>query len=203
MKLLLTRHGETDWNLARRYQGQSDAPLNQTGIRQAEQLANRLSKETVHAIYASDLSRAAVTAQLIAASRQLEIKTDPRWRELSFGQWEGLNYAEVDAQWHDRLTNWIANPVPSAPPEGESLMQLAERVQSALDELKSNHKDDAVLVVSHSGVIQTLLCLVLGMDLKRYWQFRVLQASLTIVSFHENGAVLNLFNEISHLKALE
>jgi broad specificity phosphatase PhoE len=84
-------------------------------------------------------------------------------------------------------------------PNGESLSQLAGRVNSALDELKNNHKDKTVLVVSHSGVIQSLLCLTLGVELSRYWQFRVLQASLTIISFYEDKAILNLFNDVSHL----
>lgn len=204
MKLLLTRHGETEWNVIRRYQGQSDVPLNQTGIRQAEQLAKRLSTEKIDAIYASDLCRAVDTAQIIQNAQEhkiTEVVADPRWRELSFGKWEGLNHEGIQAQWHDEATKWYADQVNSSPPGGETLLQLAERVQSALDELKNKHKDERVLVVSHSGAIQALLCLTLGVDLSRYWQFRILQASLTIISFHEDNAVLNLFNDISHLES--
>lgn len=201
MKLILTRHGETDWNLIRRYQGQSDVPLNQTGIRQAEQLAKRLATEKIDFIYSSDLSRAVDTANEIAKMQELApaFQKDIRWRELSFGKWEGLNYEEIQAQRHDEAAVWYADMVNLSPPGGESLLQLAERVQSVLEELKSKHKDQTVLVVSHSGVIQVLLCLLLDMDLKRYWQFRVLQASLTIVSFHEDNAALKLFNDTSHL----
>lgn len=202
MNLLLTRHGETDWNLIRRYQGQSDVPLNQTGIRQAEQLAKRLASEKIDAIYSSDLSRAVDTAKIIQNLQGTTkvVTTDARWRELSFGKWEGLNHEEIQAQWHDEATVWYADMVNLSPPGGESLLQLADRVQSALEELKSKHKDQTVLVVTHSGAIQSLLCLLLGMDLKRYWQFHVVQASLTIVSFHEDNAMLKLFNGTSHLK---
>ena len=203
MKLLLTRHGETEWNLIRRYQGQSDVPLNQTGIRQAEQLAKRLSTEKIDAIYASDLCRAVDTARMIINMQELApaFQKDPRWRELSFGKWEGLNHEEIQAQWHNEAAKWYTDQVNSSPPGGETLLQLAERVQSALSELKNKHKDERVLVVSHSGAIQALLCLVLGVDLSRYWQFRILQASLTTISFHEDSAVLNLFNDISHLES--
>ncbi len=203
MKLLLTRHGETDWNLIRRYQGQSDIPLNQTGIRQAEQLAKRLASEKIDAIYSSDLSRAVETAKIIQNAQERKttevVTTDMRWRELSFGKWEGLNHEEIEAQWHDEAAKWFADMVNLSPPGGESLLQLANRVQFALDELKSKHKDQTVLVVTHSGAIQALLCYILGMDLKRYWQFRVLQASLTILQFHEDNAALKLFNDTSHL----
>lgn len=203
MKLILTRHGETDFNLARRYQGQRDVPLNQTGIRQAEQLARRFSKERIDAIYSSDLSRAVGTAKCIANMQRLApaFQMDLRWRELSFGDWEGLNHEEINAGWRDEVVKWYADPVNVSPPNGETLLQLTGRVQSALDEAKDKHKDQTVLVVSHGGVIQALLCSTLGVGLSRYWQFHVLPASLTIISFYEDSAMLNLFNDISYLES--
>ncbi|GAB4542553.1 MAG: alpha-ribazole phosphatase [Anaerolineales bacterium] len=200
MILLLTRHGETDYNLARRYQGQSDIPLNQTGLLQARQIAARLSREKIDAIYSSNLSRAADSAQAIADFHKIEIVKDARWRELSFGAWEGLTYEEMNAGWRELVVKWYADPVNTSTPRGETLAQLAARVDSALGELKNKHKDDTVLVVSHSGAIQALLCLALGVDLKRYWQFRVSQTSLTSVGFYGGKAVLNLFNDVSHLQ---
>ncbi len=204
MKLLITRHGETEWNVLRRYQGQSDVPLNEKGIWQAEQLAKRLAAENISAIYASDLSRAVDTARTILHAQTggmaISITTDPRWRELSFGKWEGLNHEEISTQWQAEAQVWYADQVNSSPPGGESLLQLAERVESALDGIRRAHKDETVLLVSHSGALQALMCHILGVDLKRYWQFRILQASLSIVSFYEDSAVLNLFNDISHLR---
>ena len=203
MKLFLTRHGETDHNLNRRYQGQMDVYLNQTGIHQADLLAKRLGTEKIDAIIASDLSRTTETARAICAFRKNSpaIQTDPRWRELSFGKWEGLDHREIKAQWQGEAEAWYADIVHTAPPGGESLSQLSKRVDEALEDLKSAHKDETVLLVTHGGVIQTLMCLVLGIELNRYWQFRVLQASLTIVDFHEESAILHLFNDISHLES--
>lgn len=202
MKLYLTRHGETDNNLNHRYQGQMDVPMNKTGIRQAGLLAERLASEKIGVIIASDLSRTIETAKAVCAKQENPpvIQTDPRWRELSFGVWEGHNQEEIKSQWREEAKAWYADIVHSSAPGGESLAQLSKRVGEALEELKSTYKDETVLLVTHSGVIQTLMCLVLGVDLKRYWQFRVLQASLTIIRFHEAGGAIELFNDCSHLK---
>lgn len=202
MRLLLTRHGETDFNLARRYQGQRDIPLNATGLRQAEQIAQRLAGEKIDVIYSSDLSRAADTAKCIARmqAQSPTLQIDMRWRELSFGDWEGLNHEEMNTGWPVETKEWYADPVNTSTPNGETLFQLAERVTSGLDDLKSKYKDETILIVSHSGAIQSLLCHILGVDLSRYWQFRVLQASLTVVNFYEDSAILNLFNDVSHLQ---
>lgn len=201
MKLYLTRHGETEWNAAKRYQGHSDISLNETGLRQAALLARRLSAEPIDVIYSSDLSRAVETAKIIAElqPRALPVKKDLRWRELFFGEWEGLTYEEVRAKWSVKSSNWYENPARLSPPGGETLLQLAARVQSALEDLRTQHKDQTVLVVTHAGAIQALLCSVLGMDLKRYWQFHISQASLTILDVYEDSAALNLFNDVSHL----
>jgi alpha-ribazole phosphatase len=205
MKLLLARHGETDWNLARRYQSYSDISLNQNGIQQAHSLAKRLSKEKIDIIYSSDLSRAIETANYISQEHEPApaIRCDSRWRELSFGKWEGLNLTEIQAQWQPEADAWYADPVNVSPLEGETIQQLSERVRSAWDELKSKHKDETVLLVSHGGVIQVLLCMLLGVDLSRYWQFHVKPTALTKLHFYEGGALLDVFNDTGHLKVLE
>ena len=175
-------------------------PLNPIGQSQAGQIAKRLSKETIHAIYTSDLCRAADTAQSIADFHQLEIKKDSRWRELSFGDWEGMTYQEMSAHSPDLFSKWMLDSLNISTPNGETLAQLAERAKSAFDEIKNNHKDQTVLVVSHSGALQSLLSTILGVDLNRYWQFRVSQASLSELTVYEDSVALNLFNDTSHLQ---
>ena len=202
MKLLLVRHGETDWNLARRYQGQSAVPLNQKGIQQAEQLARRLSGEKIDAIYSSDSTRALETAtQVLNLQEQAPaLQKDACWQEICFGAWDGLTYEEVEAKWKSEVAGWYADPVNSSPPGGETILQMSKRVQSALNDLKSKHKEETVLIVTHGGVIQLLLCMLLGVELDHYWQFRVAQASLTVIQLYAEAAILDLFNDISHLK---
>ena len=94
-RITFIRHGQTLWNQLRKYQGHSDIPLNSTGIQQARRVAERLSKETLHAVYSSDLSRAVQTAQAIAQKHELSVQTLGGFREMDFGLWEGLTYEEI------------------------------------------------------------------------------------------------------------
>ena len=201
MKLFLVRHGQTDWNLNRRFQGQSDVPLNQTGIHQAEQVAARLSAEKIDVIYSSDLSRAVETAKICRSGFQPDIpfQTDQRLREVNFGDWEGLTYNEIKEKYPDSLASWERDVYGSSPPDGETLSDLAKRVQSFLDDLLTKHDDQTILVVAHGGVLQTLVCLALKLPPTMYWQFYLSTASLSKISFYPAGAILNLLNDTSHL----
>jgi alpha-ribazole phosphatase len=199
MKLLLVRHGQTDWNLNHRFQGQSDVPLDAAGQEQARRIAARLAQVEMNAIYASDLSRAARTAEEIARPHGLNVILDSRFRELAFGAWEGLTYQEIQSIAPDLLDQWHTDPLHARAPEGETLTQLAARVASALDDLRARHNGQTVLLAVHGGTIQTLLCLALGVDVSRYWQFSVSSASLTELAFYPRGAIVNVLNDTSHL----
>ena len=126
----LVRHGETDWNLNERIQGQTDTPLNATGRRQADLLGRRLDDVHFDAMYSSDLARTYETAQLVAKGRDLAIVADPDLREFSFGEWEGLTDAEIEARQPGALTERISagNEAFSAP-GGENTWQVLERVR--------------------------------------------------------------------------
>lgn len=199
MRLHLIRHGQTDWNLNHRFQGQSDSPLNETGMEQAQKIARRLSKVSIDAIYSSDLTRAIQTAEQIASHHNLNLHTDSRWREQSFGEWEGLNFAEMQSAALDLLEAWRVDPLHNPPPQGETLTQLAKRVEAALNDIKARHVEQNVLLVTHGGVLMTLACIALGVDLKKYWQFSFSSASLSEIAFYEEGAIVNLLNDTSHL----
>jgi alpha-ribazole phosphatase len=200
MRLLIARHGQTKHNLDRRYQGITDAPLNETGAAQASQLADRLLGEKLDVIYSSDLKRCVQTAELVAKKYNLHINKDGRLREISFGEWEGMSYNEIQAQSPDLLEKWMNDPAHIPPPNGETLIQLATRVKAAVDEIKPQHAEQTVLFVTHGGVIRTLLCLSLGIDLNRHLQFESATGSISELSFYEEGVSLKLFNGISHLQ---
>src|SRR5262245_52076804 len=106
MRLLIARHGQTRHNLDHRYQGVIDAPLNETGRAQAAQLAKRLAGEKIDVIYSSPLVRSTQTAELIARTNNLDVKKDERLREISFGEWEGMPYDEIQARSADHLEKW-------------------------------------------------------------------------------------------------
>lgn len=201
MKLFLVRHGQTDWNLTRHFQGQTDVPLNQTGIQQVQQVAKRISAEKIDLIYSSDLSRAVETAKIIrAAGVKPTLQIDPRLREVNFGDWEGLTYNEIKEKYPDSLASWERDVYGSSPPNGETLEDLAKRVQSFLDDLLQKYTDEIVLVVAHGGVLQVLVCLALKLPPMMYWQFYLATASLSKISFYPAGAILSLLNDISHLE---
>ncbi len=199
-RFLLARHGETAWNAERRHHGQSDVPLNATGRRQAAALARRLADEAIDAIYASDLQRAWQTAEAVAAHYDLPVQADPRLRELHFGVWEGLTYPEIEAQDPEALAAWHEDPTHVAPPEGESLVELAQRVDALRADLEAAHPEETVLLVSHNGVLRVLICQALGLPPENYWQFHLSNASLSDLAFYEAGAILNALNETAHLE---
>ena len=122
VRLLLIRHAATAWTAQGRFQGQTDIPLSPHGRRQATALAQRLMAETLHMLYASDLQRAWETAQAIAAPHALHVHAEPRLREIAFGRWEGLTYAEMQQQDAQSLAAWERDQLHSAPPGGETLL---------------------------------------------------------------------------------
>lgn len=158
--LLLARHGETDWNRDHRWQGHTGPPLNETGRRQAVELAAQLGH--LHAIYSSDTDRAYETARIVAERLGLEVTTDARLREVNFGRWEGLTRAEIDARFVGGFGRWIAGE--RAPEGGETDAEMAERVLAALADVAGAHPDGRVLVVTSGGPIRAVQARIRNVD---------------------------------------
>jgi alpha-ribazole phosphatase len=199
-RLLLVRHGETMWNADRRYQGQMDVPLSDVGRQQAVAIARRLMPESIDVIYASDLTRAYETAQIIAAPHRLGAQPEPRLREMSFGEWEGLPYAQMAKRFPDQVAWWNADRLTHAPPGGETLAQLAARVQAVLDDATRAHTDQTVLMVSHMSPLKMMICLLLGKSPRDIWQFGMDNTALSEFVAYDLGLRLNLLNDTRHLR---
>jgi alpha-ribazole phosphatase len=202
IRLLLVRHGETDWNVERRYRGQADVPLNKAGRRQVAALAERLAEEGISVIFSSDLQRARRTALTIGAPHKLPVQVDPNLGEIALGDWEGLTYAQIQQQWPIEVEAWFADPLRVAPPGGETLMQVAARVRSILEGLARFSENETVVLVSHGGPLRVLLCLVLGLDVQAHWQFRLDVASVSELYLHGKSVTLVHLNDTHHLDAL-
>lgn len=175
MKLLLIRHGETDWNLEKRIQGGTDIRLNRNGLAQAETLAGTLSLRPgpICALYTSPLARAGQTAQIIGARLGLPCRRVDALHEINFGLWEGLTWEEVKSRFPKEFEYWYRDRRHARPPEGESYQDLLDRFLPALQELAGNHAGDGdLIVVTHSGCIMSFLSLLNGTPLhemaKRY-----------------------------------
>jgi len=168
----LIRHGQTDWNLTGRWQGQSpDAPpLNDTGHAQALAVLNLLPRTSFAAIYSSDLLRAKQTAELIGAPLSLPITFEPRLREMNLGAWEGMLSENIKAQYPHELGEREKNPFDTHAPQGESPREVAERVITAADEIAGKHPNDSILIVSHGVALAVMICHAQGIPLSNVYE---------------------------------
>ncbi len=156
----LVRHGQTDWNLTGRWQGQAPhAPgLNDMGRAQALALQNQLKDIKISAIYSSDLLRARQTAELIAEPLGLTVTLELRLREINLSVWEGMLSNDVEVQYPQELAERARDPFHTRAPQGESPLEVAERVIAAVDAIATKRQDESVLIVSHGVSLAVIIC---------------------------------------------
>lgn len=152
---LLIRHGETDWNIQKRYLGSTDVPLNAAGITQARALCARLDTAGITAVYASDLDRAMTFARIVFPTATVIPHT--AFREMDFGVFEGLTHDEILAQHDSIYRRWLADPLATPVPGGESFAALSRRVREAVTTIAEKYRGATIAIVTHSGPIRVLL----------------------------------------------
>lgn len=198
IRLLLVRHGETDWNVQRRYQGHTDIPLNDNGKQQARRLAGQLRDEHIDAVYASDLCRASETARLLCEPLGLTPQPEPRLREMNFGSIQGMTFDEAHEAHAEMIDAWLADP--NNPPEGgEPLDAFVERLNSLLADVQHQHDDQTVLLVSHGGPLQEIIRIALNMPPEGRWAFKLGNTSLSELHLYDGDALLFRLNDTCHL----
>jgi broad specificity phosphatase PhoE len=171
--VLLARHGETNDNLEPiRVQGFTDTPLNDTGRRQAATLAQRMAGAAIRCLWASDLSRAAETAEIVGARIGLTPRLDPRLREADRGEWEGYRFIDVEKADPDGYAAWLRAGESFRFPGGESLREQQDRVLACLREIHASGELPA-LVVCHGGSIRVMLCSRDPRGLDAFHEFKV------------------------------
>lgn len=200
-RLYLIRHGETSANAGYQLQGQFDCPLNEKGLMQAQKLAEHFKDIKVDKIYCSSLTRAVQTATPIAEVKGLELQPMDELCEIAFGEWEGKTFDEINAKWPGELDKLFTKPLECNIEGGETLEEVAARVKPVFEAALKETEEKDVVIVSHGGMIRVLLCLFLGMDLNRIWNFGVHNCSITsLIKWRDYGTVLEYFNDIHHLK---
>jgi alpha-ribazole phosphatase len=199
-RLLMVRHGETEMNSALRYWGKSDVKLSALGLSQAERLRDRLAFEKINAIYSSSMLRAQVTADIIASGHQVAITECPELCEIDFGRLEGLTFEEIQAQFPAVARLWIERNPALEFPGGENRNQFYERVCNFTTRLSGGTEQGTILIVAHSGVLRTIICRLLGLELDFRWQIKLDLASLSTVETSPNMNLLTLLNDVSHLR---
>lgn len=208
-RLFIVRHGETDYNREKRIAGQLDVPLNELGRAQARATAELLKDESIAAVYASDLLRAAETAQFIAAKHKLDVISFKELRERSYGHWEGKLSEEIERLFPEEYEQLRQAPLDFVPPGGESRKELYERVTKKLNEILAGHSAESVVIVSHGGPIRAMINYViaqeLGIPVPQQSQVRI-DADLCSVSLlshdEKEGLRIILLNSTYHLKGL-
>lgn len=172
-RILAIRHGETAWNVDTRIQGHLDIPLNERGRWQAQRLARSLTaRDSLQAIYSSDLSRAHETARAIAEATGAPLATHAGLRERGFGVFEGKTYVEIEQTWPEESERWRKRDPYWAPQGGESLLQTRERILRTLHDLAARHPGEQIVLVAHGGVMDQLYRAATGQELQapRTWQ---------------------------------
>jgi len=186
-KLILIRHGETDYTSQGRYCGFSDPSLNLKGIQQSERLANRLKETRIDKVYSSDLKRAYESAKIIFKNNSVEEIAD--FREMNFGLFEGLKYGEIIKAYPKLYREWIDNPVGVKIPSSEGLVELEKRVKEKLSLILSQDVGKTIALVSHGGPIRVILCQVLKLGLESFWKVEQGIGTLRIIDCPEGAMV--------------
>jgi alpha-ribazole phosphatase/probable phosphoglycerate mutase len=192
MKLLLARHGQTEWNADRRFQGHTDVVLSERGRAQAHALGRALRGHPVTAAYVSPMRRAVETAEIALADAGIPYTPIEELRELSLGQWEGCTVDEIRQQDGDPYAAWLHAPLDCPPPGAEPLPDVRDRVLAAVERIAAAHgrhstamggqvQDGDALLIAHGGVISVYACHLLGCSFNQLWRLRVDNCSLTIV----------------------
>jgi 2,3-bisphosphoglycerate-dependent phosphoglycerate mutase len=198
-RILAVRHGETEWNRDTRIQGHTDIALNARGRRQAALLSQALRDEPIAAFYASDLSRAVETAQAVAGPRGQSVGMHTGLRERCFGRFEGQTWAELEARWPEDALAWRKRVPDFAPPGGESLLQLRERVVATLDELASRHPGEQVMVVAHGGVLDILYRAATRLELQAPRSWELTNTAVNRLLWSPEGLSLVGWADTAHL----
>lgn len=200
MKLYLIRHGQTDWNREGKIQGRTDIPLNQTGLEQADCLAEALKGRPVAAVYSSSLSRAWQTAEAVARRQLLPVIPAAGLREVDFGLWEGLTWREIDKRYHEDFVIWDQSPAEHAPTGGESGNECRARTRTAVEQILAEVQGDAA-IVAH-GAILVFVAEYLLRSRKKKNEIIVKNASITTVEYDKDKGIGTLIelNDVRHLE---
>lgn len=201
-RICLVRHGETEWNVARRLQGQIDIKLNAVGLRQAEATADWLVQEPISAVYSSDLKRARTTAEHIARRLHLPLVLAPEVRERRYGVFEGLTYDEARALHPEAYARFEArDPDYAFADGGESLTTFGARVSARLQEIVGRHPGEMVVIVTHGGVLDAVNRFVRQLPLDAPRDFLIPNAALNWINHLDGEWRIEAWAQIAHLEA--
>jgi len=201
--IILVRHGQTAWNAAEVFRGQIDIELDETGLEQAELLAEYLSHRELETVYSSPLKRAIQTATAIARYHGLAVEIAPGLNDINFGEWQGLPVTEVRTRFSELFETWVSDPHQVRLPSGESLDDVHQRALAPVNQVVDKHEGKVVVLVSHRVVNKVLICTLLGLDNSHFWDVRLDTCGMTTFELADGRFVLAEHNNTSFLEPLK
>ncbi len=199
----IVRHGETVWNVERRMQGRLDSPLTVQGVKHVELLSEKMSSYRFDAVFSSPTGRAFKTAQLLIQGRNIEVEKKDCLLEIDLGRWEGLTSVEINKTEKEMYSNFWEKPHHYYPDKGESFFDIKKRVTPFIQELLSEYKGKAILIVTHTTIVKTILFYFENRQVENFWQKPVIYpASLSLVEVDEDSSAIKLYGDISHYEKL-
>ncbi|MFN3410558.1 MAG: histidine phosphatase family protein [Exilispira sp.] len=202
MIIYLIRHGETQWNRSLKVQGKLDIPLNENGIMQAKIVASLFKNIKIDAIYSSNLSRAYVTAKIIASELKLNVNINSFLQEINMGRWEGSLWDDIKIEYKDFINRWQQDIENIPIPDGESYLEVQKRVYKAFCDIISKYNNDSkIIIVSHGIALKVLITKLIGISIQTVHKFSLDNASISSI-IYENNFKINFLNNTFHLKGL-
>ena len=203
MRVILVRHGQTDWNESGVFRGRIDVKLNQRGVEQAEAVGRALADVSLDAIYSSPLTRALDTAAAVSHHSGVRVHTNNAFNDMHFGDWQGLTRPEVEKRYPSLFRLWLTAPQRVRIPNGETLARVRRRLLSGIEYLFGMHGDGTVLIVSHGLTNKVLLCAMLGLYNSHFWKVKQDNAAVNVFKYTGEGSKVFLMNDTTHLRKLE
>jgi alpha-ribazole phosphatase len=195
--LYLIRHGETEGSETKRYKGTLDVPLSEKGTKQVEDLSRYILRVVnLTAVYCSDLSRALKSAEIIGRPHSISPLVVPSLRERNFGLWEGMSFDEIKVKYPGEFDDWAGNPLTFSPVNGETTLEVRDRVVDAFEKIIHAHPGERFAIVAHGGVNRVILCHILGIPLENIFRVEQDFAALNIIEFWDRYPVVKLINGI-------
>ncbi len=199
-EIYFVRHGQTEWNIERRYQGWADSPLTEQGVNQAKALSKHIENVHFDAIYCSPRGRAQETAKIVRGNRDLEIITVDDFKEINVGEYEGRLYDDMKNENPDLYHGFWESADLFLPKTGESFTDVGNRTYPALLKIAERHPGQRVLIVSHAVAIMSALNKIAGIPLNRFWEKMLHQTSLSIAEYENGEFSIAKYGSTEHLE---
>ena len=202
VQIILVRHGRTPWNKDKIFRGTKDVPHDEVGQEEARLLGEWLKDETIHAAYASPLSRARDTAGAVAQHHGIPVHDLPGIIDLNYGDWQGMPLDKVKVKYPDLYQQWEIAPETVRFPNGETLEEVRIRATAAVEGAMARHPDQTILLAAHRVVNKVLIAAFIGLDNSHFW--RIGQDTTAINRFARVGDTwhIQLINDTCHLRGM-